>query len=129
MDKFIVADELELLPIPVPTPVGPQNAHSFVVHVVLSLDKYTTEIDVLHHPSPRTCLQKARLIGTETDAHSLQEYVDKLMLNYIENQLVYYPNSLRATAGFIEMADRLFQTPFFAMNSQPMNFLLRPQIC
>ena len=30
------------------------------------------------------------------------------MLNYIENQLVYYPNSLRVIAGFIEMADRLF---------------------
>ena len=29
-------------------------------------------------------------------------------MNYIINQVVYYPNSLRATAGFIEMADNFF---------------------
>ena len=108
LHEFIVDDGLELLPIPVPSPVGPRNAHSFFIHIILSLGKYTTEIDVLRHPSARTCLQKAKLIGTDIDANSLQLYVDKLLMNYIVNQVVYYPNSLRATAGFIEMADKLF---------------------
>ena len=50
LDEFIVDDSLELLPIPVPSPVGPRNADSFFIHVILSLGKYTTEIDVLCHP-------------------------------------------------------------------------------
>ena len=61
INKFIVYDELELLPIPVHLPIGPQNTHSFVVHVVLSR-KYTTEIDGICHRSPQTCFQKVRLL-------------------------------------------------------------------
>ena len=108
LHEFIVDDGLELLPIPVATPVTPHNPHAFFVHIVLSLGKYVTEQDVLRHSTPRECFQRAGLIGESTDPLDLQEYVDSLLFNYINNQVVYYPNSLRATGTFIELADRLF---------------------
>ena len=108
LHEFIVDDGLELLPIPVATPVTPHNPHAFFVHIVLSLGKYVTEQDVLRHSTPRECFQRARLIGESTDPIDLQDYVDSLLLNYITNQVVYYPNSIRATSTFIELADRLF---------------------
>ena len=109
LSKFIFDDGKELLPVPVLTNVNPANSHEFFVHIVLSLGKYVTEIDVLHNASPRVCLEKARLIGTETDDKSRHRYVNELLTRYIVDQVVYYPNSLRKTDSFIVLAKRLFE--------------------
>ena len=109
LSKFIFDDGKELLPVPVLTNVNPANSHEFFVHIVLSLGKYVTEIDVLHNASPRVCLEKARLIGTETDDESRHRYVNELLTRYIVDQVVYYPNSLRKTDSFIVLAKRLFE--------------------
>ena len=70
--ELIVGNELELLPIPVMTQVNPKNTHEFFVHVVLSLGRYVTQIDVLCYPSPRKRFQKAGIIGPETNEDHLQ---------------------------------------------------------
>ena len=109
-DGFIHDDGLDLLPIPVMTNVNPSNTHLFFVHVILSLGKYVTEMDVLKNASPRVCLQKARLIGMEENDESRQQYANDLLRKYILEQVVFYPNSLRKADGFIVNASRIFET-------------------
>ena len=81
-DNFVFNYGNELLPVPVLSFVSPLNTHQFFIHVVLSLGKYTTEIDVLRNRSPCECFEKARLIGSNTDESSQKEYSSQLLQNY-----------------------------------------------
>ena len=44
-EKFIYEDESEILPIPVLSTTSPRNTLQFLIHIILSMDNYTTEID------------------------------------------------------------------------------------
>ena len=122
-DNFVFNDGNEILPIPVLSFVSPLNTHQFFIHVVLSLGKYTTEMEVLRNRSPRECFKKARLIGLTTDESSRKEDSSQLLRNYIESQVVYYPNSMVKTDKFIVAAERLFHDIIlldeFSVNEHP----------
>ena len=53
VNNFFFKGEEDLLPIPVVSDTSPSNAHQFLTHIILSLDKYNTEIDALVHPTIR----------------------------------------------------------------------------
>ena len=105
---FFHDDNATILPIQVLSNTSPSNAHNFLIHIILSLGKYDTEIDALTHQSIRKCLQHVALIGENEDEESLKEYSRKLTRRYIEEQLVYFPNSLSHAETFIAMAKRVF---------------------
>ena len=44
-ETFIYEDESEILPIPVLSTTSPRNTLQFLIHIILSMDNYTTEID------------------------------------------------------------------------------------
>ena len=52
-EKFIYEDESEILPIPVLSTTSPRNTLHFLIHIILSMGNYTTEIDSLCHLSFR----------------------------------------------------------------------------
>ena len=97
-------DSIESLPILVPSNSRPNNAHHFIIHIVLSLGRYDTEVDALTHSTIRKCFQKTGLIGDATDTDSLKEYSNKLTRRYIELQLVHFPVSLSVAETFIVMS-------------------------
>ncbi len=56
---FFYDDGLLMPPVPVPINIHPKNAQIFFIHFLLLHGKYITEINVLHHSSPREMLQSA----------------------------------------------------------------------
>lgn len=107
-DKFFYEDELDLLPVPVVSQSSPENAQRFLTHIILSLGEYETEMNALTHPTFRDSLRSVGLIGDSVDEHSLRVYARKLTCRYIEEQLVYYPNSLTKAEKFICLAKQVF---------------------
>jgi hypothetical protein len=88
---FFFDDGLLMPPVPVPINIHPKNAQIFFIQFLLLHGRYITEIDVLHHSSPREMLQSAQLIGRSTDDHSLQNYSTNLLHLYIKEELVFLP--------------------------------------
>ena len=101
---------------------SPSNAQYFLIHIILSLGKYETEIDALLHPFMRDCLREVKFIGTSTDEDSLRRYSSILTHKYICEQVVFYPNSLNNTETFIIMSKRVFDDAI-VHNSLAMNEL------
>ena len=73
----------------------------FILHILLSLGHYKTEIDLLQHVSLRESFCYAKFIGPENDDESLQNYSDRFFVLFIEEQLIYFPNS-RSILLFIQ---------------------------
>jgi hypothetical protein len=94
-------------PIPVPINIHLKNAQIFFIHFLLLHGKYITEIDVLHHSLPHEMLQSAQLIGRSTDEDSLYNYSTNLLRLYIEEELIFLPNSMRKTDMFITLVQKL----------------------
>ena len=72
MNNFFYKGEEDLLPMPVVSGTIPSNAHQFLIHIILSLGKYNTEIDKLVHPYIRDSIRYVGLIGDATDKDSLK---------------------------------------------------------
>jgi len=106
-NDFFYDDGHPMPPIPVPINIHPKNAQIFFIHFLLLHGKYITEIDVLHHSSPREMLQSAQLIGRSTDDDSLYNYSTNLLKLYIEQELIFLPNSMRKTDMFITLVQKL----------------------
>ena len=102
-NDFFYDDGLLLCPIPVPINVHPKNAQVFFIHFLLTHGKYITELDVLHHSSPRDMLKSAQLIGRRSDEESLKQYSTDLVQLYILNELTFLANSMRKTDIFITL--------------------------
>ena len=130
-ENFIdISTEENLLPIPVLSMISPENPIHFLIHIILSMGKYDTEIDALTHPSFRDCFKEVQLIGEDEDEYSLKQYVNDLTKSYIESQVVYYPNSMKKSETYIVMAHRIFEDviihnsiPIFELPPYSMNAL------
>ena len=107
---LLIDDEKPHLPVPVFSYVRPTMGHKFILHVLLSLGHFETELDLLSQPTLRQSLRYARLIGDSDDELQLQQYSDSLLKNFIENQLVYFPNSMRVIDSWIVAAGDLFDS-------------------
>ena len=105
---LIYDDECDLLPVPVLSNTLPANTPHFLTHIILSLGCYKTEIDALCHPNFRACLHAVNLIGISEDELSLNKYAEELTLKYIEEQLVFFPNSLDKSETYIVMSKGIF---------------------
>ena len=72
LEKIVYIDEGHL-PIPVTSHSRPSNPHHFLIHIILSLGNYDTEIDALTHASIHECLIAVGLIGNDDDVNQLQK--------------------------------------------------------
>jgi hypothetical protein len=92
--RFVFNDDMEEhLPVPVFSYIRPTMGTQFILHILLSLGRYKTEMDLLQHRSLRESFRYARLIGPEDDNESLQRYSNKVFVQFIEEQLIFFPNS------------------------------------
>ena len=77
-------DSEEHLPIPVFLYVRPNFATQFILHILLSLGRFRTEIDLCQHRTLRESFRYAKLIGPKNDEKSLEQYSDKLFALFIK---------------------------------------------
>ena len=82
----------------------------FLNHILLSLGRFETEIDLMMHPIVRECFRYAKLIGPADDEESLQSYSYKLSELFIKVQLRYFPNSMRVLQQYIVISRELFDS-------------------
>ena len=82
----------------------------FILNIILSMVSFSTEIYLIHHSSLRDSLRYAKLIGSSNDEDSLQSYSNDLLIKFIFEQLVYFPNSLRLICHWIRAAADLFDS-------------------
>ena len=108
-DNLIYDDHTQHhLPIPVYSYVRPSNPVQFINHILLSMGRFSTEIDLMMHASIRDCFQYANLIGEDRDEEQLQSYSNQILAKFIKEQIRYFPNSMRAINSFIVTAGIVF---------------------
>ena len=83
MDNLLYVDSAEYLPVEVYSDIKPKLGHQFILHILLSLGKFETELDLTVQNSLRDSLQYAKLIGPQRDMISLKQYSSKLLKTYI----------------------------------------------
>ena len=98
----------EHLPIPVFSYVRPTMGTQFILHILLSVGRYSTEIDLLKHSTLRESFRYAKLIGSREDDDSLEIYSSEVFLLFIVEQLIYYPNSRFLIDSWIITSAQLF---------------------
>ena len=88
----------------------PTMGVQFLLHIMLSLGRFSTEIDLTTHASIRECFRYAKLIGPSDDPTDLEHYSNQLLKKYIEEQVIYFPNSKRVIDSWIVNAADLFDS-------------------
>ena len=111
MEHLIHQDEDDNhLPVPVYSYLKPALGVQFIHHILISLGRFSTEIDLTMKPSIRESLRYAKLIGESNVPHELQKYSDKLLYTWIEEQLQFFPVSRRVMSEWIVIAGELFDS-------------------
>lgn len=107
---FLFDDEKEHLPIPVFSYIIPTMGTSFLLHIMLSMGRFETEIDLTMHATILECLRSCGLVGCNNDTDSLKRYADELLHKFIIEQVQYFPNSQRVIDFWIIAASQLFHS-------------------
>ena len=76
----------------------------FILHLLLSMGHFETEIDLILHENLRESFRYAKPIGPLNDPESLHEYSNTLLNFFIETQLIYFPYSKRVIDSWITAA-------------------------
>ena len=100
----------EHLPVPVYSYLKPTLGVQFIHHILISLGRFTTEIDLTMQSSIRESLRYAKLIGSSNDEEDLQHYSNQLLYMWIEEQLQYFPIGRKILSEWIVIAGDLFDS-------------------
>ena len=98
------------LPVPVFSYIRPNTGLRYIHHLLLSMGRFTTEIDLILHPTIREALRYGKLIGSSNEPDDLQHYSNQLLYRWIDEQLQYFPNSRRVLAEWIVIAGDLLDS-------------------
>ncbi len=82
----------------------------FLIHLLLSLGHFQTEIDLTSHSTIRECMQYAKLIGESIEPVDLERYSNELLLRYFEEQVVTFPNSKQVIQSWVVAAGDLLDS-------------------
>ena len=80
----------------------------FILYILLSLGCNKTEIDLLQHGLLGESFRYAKFIGPENDDDSHQNYSGRVFVIFIEEQLIYFPDSRSIIYSWITVTDDLF---------------------
>jgi len=74
------------------------------------MGEFNTETDLILHRSLRESLRYAKLIGDSNEEEDLKMYSRQLLRRYIEEQMIYFPNSGRIIDQWIVTASDLWES-------------------
>jgi hypothetical protein len=118
-ENLIYKNKVKLhLLIPVFSHLRPTMGAQFVNHILLSMGRFGTEIDLRIHPTIRDSLIYAKLVTNTSDAIILENNSSILCNQYINDHVQYFPNSDRSKKAFIVKAGDLFD-----------NVIIHNQLC
>ena len=109
-ENIFAKKDYKHLPVPVFSFVKPTLPVHFMLHILITLGRFSTEIELTQHGSLRDALRHAKLIGPSNDPAELQRYSDSLLRLFVTQQLVFYPNSKRIIDSWIVSAGELFDS-------------------
>ena len=92
------------LPTPVFSYTKPSNGAHFILHIMLSMGKFDTEIDLTLHSTLQESLRYCQLIGPSDIREDLTQYSNELMLKYFKEQITTFPNSKHVLQSWIVKA-------------------------
>ena len=98
----------DFLPVIVHSYIKPTMSTPFMLHIMLSMGRFDTELDLIMHPTMQECLRYCKLIGNDNYTDALQEYANNLTKRYVEEQVQYFPNTQRVIDYWIVTAHELF---------------------
>ena len=107
---FVFDDKGVSLPIPVFSSITPNHGVPFLLHIMLMLGEYDTELDLRFQSTIRESLSAVGLIGNSTDADDLKGYSIQLVKRTVEDVLSVQPVSLRRLDDYIVKAKILFDS-------------------
>ena len=82
----------------------------FILHILFSLRKFDTEIDLTLHRSLRDSFQYAKLIGSSNEPEDLRKYSNELLLRYFKEKVVNFHNTKYILQSWIVQAAELFDS-------------------
>ena len=92
----------ERLPIPVYSSVTPNNPVTFLMHTVLMLGSFDTELEFKRQPSLKHCLMKAGVIGDDIENEdSLRQYVRDYLYRVVTEVFPVQPVTMRRLEDYI----------------------------
>ena len=103
-------EDQDHLPVPVYSYIKPTMGVQFLLHVMLSMGRLSSEIDLMMHRTIQECFRFAKLIGPSDEPDDLQHYSNLLLLKFIVEQMIYFPNSKRIIDSWIVTAGDLFDS-------------------
>ena len=106
LNQLLHDDARQHLPVPVYSFTMPSMGEKFILHLLLSMGHFATEWELLHHVNLREAFRYAKLIGNSDEEEDLKHYCDQLLYKFIEQQLVYFPNSHRIIGNWIATAGK-----------------------
>ena len=79
------------LPIPVYSLIRPNNPVQFINHILLSMGRFDSEIELTMQCSIQECFAKAKIIGNKICRDKIEEYLKQLFKNTSANKLDIFP--------------------------------------
>ena len=82
MMEHLIYDDIATsahLPIPVFSYIKPTTGFQFIHHILLSMECFSTEIDLTLQPNLREAFCNVMLIGPSDELNDLEEYSNKLL--------------------------------------------------
>lgn len=109
---FIEPDNGEDLPIAVFSKISPKRASQFLLHLMLVLGEFATELDFKAEPSMKAALAKTKLIPSENldCKEALKSYSTALMRRIVNEVLPYQPLTMKKVDEFIVTAKTLLDS-------------------
>ena len=96
------------LPVSLYAYIIPDMGHQFIMHVLLSLGIFETELDMKIHRTLSDALRYTKLVGTDCDEELLKQYSRLLRRRFIGEQLVYLQNIYIEIESLIINAAHIF---------------------
>ena len=109
-NDILYKSEQKHLPIPVYTYTRPTLSVQFLLQLLLCMNHYETEVDLLLHSTLRDSFRADKLIGPSDDPENLKLYSNKLLCLFIHEQLKYFHNTLKTLSMWIVIASKLFDS-------------------
>ena len=106
---FVSDDGGKDLPIPVFSKVSPEQSSAFLLHLMIMLGEFETELDFRQHNSLKESLAAAKLIPDQglDDEETLQQYCKELLNRIIREVFSVQPITLRKMDIYIVRCKRL----------------------